>query len=190
MKKSLITLLVLAVVVGGVYAVSRFVGGEKVKSQGTSVSDADYVTHVSKEFSFEYPKGWFVEDRWEIGSTSYLRVSNYDPATLNNTPHPEGNYFKVEMWGSTKEKEISFEKWIENFTNQEDYHPSILTKEEISINDLRGIRQIEGSETYSFPVVYIENGERIYVFVPSYFVQDEDRNIFDRIIQSLQFKDA
>lgn len=154
MKKIISTLIIVVVIVVGVYAISRVTG------EGTDVPQDEYVTHTSKEFSFEYPKNWFVYTPQE--NLDYLSVSSVDLEKVEIN-HLLDTEMKMEIYTLVNNDEKSTRIWIEEFMKNDIAFPELISLENKQgeyVDYALVIEKVLGEEHY---VAYISDDKKIYL---------------------------
>ena len=141
MKKIISIVIVTAILMIGGYSLFKKTSGKPVVGE----SPDEFIEYTANEFLFSYPTNWFIEDRWVSSGIPYLRVSNYDPDVLSTSQNPYGNYFKIEFWKTSNEKNLSLESWIDDFMQNSESAPILLSKNPITVGGIEGIIQDEGA---------------------------------------------
>lgn len=183
MKKTKISYILAALiiaVIAGFLFLRQSVGEPSVPRQ------EDLVTYTAKEYSFNYPKNWFLRDNSEDPNSSfYLSISNYDPNLLPPHEGPE-DFFKIEVYKLPNLNYLTLQTWIENFVKESPTGSSIIDQREGVIDGHKTlfVNQIVGGGPR--PVIYIARENFVYL------IQGGSRSeavqpFFDDFLQSFRF---
>ena len=186
MKKPFFILIIVIAVVAGAYVASRYSGKGEVQSEGTDVPQDEYVTHTSKEFSFEYPKRWFVYDYSNTEPFPIVQLTNYEIDVFVESPHAQGNYFKLEIVKLPNEKNLSLEKWIDDFMKSQESQPELEERKSFPVGNVQAIWQDEIVQGINHPVVYLSKDNSVYLFNFGTLLPDFSEEL-DRFLKSFQF---
>lgn len=181
MKKLLIGIVVAVAVIGGAYFLLNRQGSS---GQATGNEPTEFVTHTSKEFSFRYPKNWFVEDS-SGNFIPYVALRNYESGVSGAIGIPE-NYFKIEIVKFPKEPTISLESWINEYMKNSESQPVGLFRDSTKIGGNPAISQLEKVQGITHPVVYVDRDDFVYTIgTTPLFEQFED--IYQSFLESFVF---
>lgn len=188
MKKPIYILIIIVIILAGTYAANRYFG-DGAQSEGTNVAEDEYVTHTSKEFSFEYPKNWFVNDV-QSENNSYVQITNYDPNNFVQSPYAQGKYFGYEIYKDLTETQLSLEEWVEEYIARQEYETSVIEKKEIILDGNKGIYQIENiiPREIIHPAIYFKKGKNIYLVNISPLTPELE-SVHQKFIESFRFLD-
>jgi len=192
-KITLIIGLVVLLAVGGYFVINQTSGEPVVPSpvlddEPNPARDNDeYVTHISKEFSFQYPKNWFVEDRSNQEFFPYVALTNYLPEQYIDFPHATGNLFKLEIVKLPNQKSLSLEDWVEDFVKNSESQPIVINTKVSSISGYRAISNLERANGLSdHPAIYIEYSDSVYILNISPFSQEFEK-IYQKFLETFEF---
>lgn len=185
-KKLLFGVIAAVVVIGGAYLLMNRPGSS---GQATGNEPAEFVTHASKDFSFEYPKGWFIQDI-QNELNSYVQISNYDPDALAQTPQAQGNYFKLEIARLDNERSQPLSEWVSEFIKRQDYQTEVLSERPITVDSHEAIFQMLKIVPVNSirPAIFIMRNSFIYLLNVGP-LNHEFETVFNRIVESFRFKE-
>lgn len=178
------------ITVGILVAVASGVIGFGSYSKSESVKPGDFSTHQNREILFRYPANWFVNDFPEdVNSFVLTTVANYDLDVLITTPHPSGNYYKIEIVKLPNQDRLSLTSWVDQFIKNSPTGPVVVYQKFLTIDGLEAIYNLEQAWGVIHPAIYISRGDFIYI-INSAPVISEFESVFDEIINSFKFIDS
>ncbi len=190
MKKLLYTFVVIVLIIAGAYAASRYWGKSEVRSKGTTVAEGEYITHISKEFSFEYPKGWYLYDGTDAVIFPRIGITNYDPDVYVESPHATGNFFKFELVKHNNVRGLSLREWIDDYLATaalNDAQSDVLTTSDATIDDMPAIKLTARVRGMTYEAVYTQRSGSVYVFTFGGPISEEFRPVFEHILETFTF---
>jgi len=150
-------------------------------------TESDFNVYEAKDFSFEYPSGWFVT---EIQSkfNSYVQILNYEMSDVKGGHDVQNEYFKVEIVKLENPNDLSLRDWVDNFIENQDYKTEVLEERNMSVGGRDIIYQIEEIVPMNIihPVAFIKVGNSIFV-INSGMAKGFD-DVFDWVLESLEFR--
>ncbi len=186
MKKTNISYLIVAVLI--IVGIVSFLFLKKSAGEPSVPLEEDLVTYTTKEYSFSYPKNWFVHDNTDDKDIPYLSVANYDPNLLPPHDGPE-DFFKLEIVKLVNQGRLSLQNWVEDFVKSSPTGSSIIDQREGKIDGHKTlfVNQIVGDGPQ--PGIYIERDGFVY------FIQGGSRSpvvqpFFDSFLRSFHFIDS
>lgn len=185
MNKNKVFLIVLGVLiifgVAGYFLLKKSTGEPSVPNKDELVS---YVP-ASKEYSFNYPKNWFINDVSNYPNNSYIAITNYDVSLL--PPHGgPSDFFKIEVYRLANENHLSLKDWIENLAKESPTGSSIIDEKESVIDGEKAllVTQTVGGEPRQ--IIYIQKEDFIYL-IQGGSRDQQFQNFFDTFLQSFHF---
>ena len=181
-KKLTLFIIIAAILVGGYFLL------DLSKSQpAVSLDEEDFVTHTSKEFSFQYPKNWFVKDRWDEEFFPYISIENYDPNVLVDSPYATGNYFSIEIVKLPNKKKLSLQDWIDDFiNNREPPIPSVLESRIYEVDGYESIVNLQELILGQYEIIYINYNDSV-IFISAAPTAGIFKPAYRKFLESFNF---
>jgi predicted Zn-dependent protease len=187
MKKLLFGFIVIVALIGGAYLVLNRPGSS---GQATGTEPAEYVTHTSKDFSFEYPRGWYIHDGTDAVIFPRVGITNYDPDVYVESPHATGNFFKFEVVKHGNVSKLSLREWIDDYfvtAASNDARSDVLVTSEATVAGMPAIKFVARVRGVTYEAVYVSENRFVYEFIFGGPIYEEFRPVFDRILETFQF---
>lgn len=185
MKKPIYILIIAVVILAGAYAINRYSGEGEAQSEGTGVTEDEYVTHTSKEFSFEYPRNWFIYDYSDTEPFPIVQLTNYDLNAFTESPYAQGRYFKLEIVKLPNEKSLPLEEWINDFMISQESEPKLEKRKPFVLGNMEAIWQDELVQNIQHPVIYLLRDPSVYLFNLGPISEFSEE--LGRVLESFQF---
>lgn len=127
-------------------------------------AESDFETYTAKDFSFEYPKDWFIN---EVQSefNSYVQIFNYDDSKVKGSHYVSKDHFKIEIVKLENPDDLSLRDWVDSFVENQDYKTEVLEERIIEVQGREAIYQIEEIAPMEIihPAVFIKKGSSVFI---------------------------
>ena len=162
---------------------------EKVEEEVEEIpTESDSETYTAKDFSFEYPKNWFIN---EVQSefNSYVQIFNYDDSKVKGSHYISKEHFKIEIVKLENTDNLSLRDWVDTFIENQDYETEVLEERIIEVDDREAIYQIENIVPMGIihPGVFIKKGNDIFIMNVNQLKGYEA--VLDGILESFKFNE-